>query len=92
MKKIPKLYGLYSETKQCYMGADFTSNDGADCAVDVEVQLSAWTGYGPIWHTTKKSDAEDVAQMGPAGWYNADWDSPTWNQQYYGDLTVVELT
>lgn len=85
-----KLYLLYSEKRECYMGMDFVSNADGDFCTEVQVRLSKVFNGAPLWATPNKELALRVAENGPTEWFNADIDSPNWNQAYYGTLRVVD--
>ena len=85
-----KLYGLYSEKRECLMEVSVSSNNGADFCNDCEVSLSKYFGE-QILCSTDKEKMERIAECGPTEWYNAGFGSPNWDEHYFGKLKVVCL-
>lgn len=85
-----KLYGLYSEKKECLLGFNSRSNSDGDFCVGVAFELSCYFGGDNLWVTPKKEIAEKVAKS-PTEWFNADYESPEWDKSCLGKLKVVCL-
>ena len=84
-----KLYGLYSEKQKCLMAVDVSANDGEFCT-SVEVSLFKFFDGDTLWVGTE-AEANNVCEKGSTEWYNACFKSPSWPEDYYGDLKSVCL-
>lgn len=86
-----KLYGLYSDKMKCLMGFSVSSNNEEDFCGDVIYSLVRYrTSRDSLWVTEHREIANEVARI-PTEWYNADYNHPEYNVEYYGMLRVVNL-
>jgi hypothetical protein len=83
-----KFYGLYSKKRNTLLGASFDYHD----EFGVLVELTSYGGYGDVlWNTVDKRIADRVTENTVPAWYNGSWTTPTYDETYYGELTVVNL-
>lgn len=85
------MYGLYSPKKKCLMEFSTCANNGADFCNPVEFELNEFYPQGLLWVTHKINVAEKICEKGSTPWYNSGYESPTWDEEYYGQLIVVDL-
>lgn len=85
------LYGLYSKKQDCLMSFDASSNSDGGFCVDVAFSLNSYNKSDTfLWTTTNIKTAEEVVKSS-AAWYNASYETPEWNEDYYGELEVAIL-
>lgn len=85
-----QLYGLYSQKQDRLMSFSFSSNSGDFCN-DTKCNLSGYSSVDNLWITNKKEIAENICVKGSTEWYNSSFETPTWSEDYFGELSVVNL-